>query len=283
MLPVMASVFTCRTCGATVEGFGPFMAHNRAHVAAGEAEARPWRGKRPTAEPAAEPKPKRPRSRAAAGRRRVATTPPAPTPAVERPLPESPEAPPWFVQAVPDHLTPAGEPIEDDTPAEPGRVSREQLRIELDTKLLAEIIRNLSVVVSDWDGAGEAGHFSRIEAGQLAMLLHEPTIDAVDRWFGGNVNRFRLGIAAVVILLGKGRIHARAIAAKRRAAIEAGSVDDATVYARQAAPAVPVAVEPEPPAAEVAATNGHSTYDPIAELAERQRAARHAGQIGGEV
>ena len=265
------------------------MAHNRAHVKAGEATPKAWRGKRAGGgEPDAATQPARKRP-AISGRGRARRRAPSPVgpaavtapPAVERPLPASPDAPPWFVQAVPDHLTPAGEPIADD-PIEPGRISREQLRLELDAKLLAEIIRNLSAVVSDWDGAGEAGTFSKIEAGQLALLMHEPTIDAVDRWFGGNVNRFRLGIAAVIILLGKGRIHARAIAARRRERIEAGSVDDAIVYARQAAPAV--AVEVEPPSEAVTATNGHApAVDPIAELAARQNAARRSGQIGGEV
>ncbi len=144
--------------------------------------------------------------------------------------------------------------------------------------MLAEIIRNLSVVVSEWDGAGEAGVFSRIEAGQLAQLLHEPTLDLVDRYFAGNANRFRLGIAAVIILLGKGRVHAKAIrlrAAERRAGVEAVDLD---IIAAQSAAAEVRTVDADGLAP--VSSNGHTpppARDPIAELAERQQRARTAG------
>lgn len=256
----MPSLFTCKTCGAKVEGFAPFMAHARAHVERGEATPvgrHGEKGKRGKAAP-------------------VGDDPP---PAVERPLPDDPEAPPWFVQDVPPHLTAAGEPVDDDDPAIAGRVSRERLRVELDQPLLAEIIRNLSVVLSDWDGAGEAGQFSRIEAGQLAMLLHEPTLDLVDRYFGGNVNRFRLGIAAVIILLGKGRVHAKAIRARAAERRAAGEAVDVEILAAQSAAAQPTPMEVTGLAP--VSSNGHTPpaepLDPIAQLAERQRRDRTRG------
>lgn len=193
-----------------------------------------------------------------------------PAPSVQVPLPDSPEAPPYFVQEQPPHFSfgapvgpaptgPTGEPL---APTGPGRA---QLRLELNQGLLAEMIRNLSIVASDWDGAGPAGHFSHTEAAQLAMLLHEPTLDLVDRYFAGNVNRFRLGMAAVVIFLGKGRIHFRAIQARRLQAVEGGQEDQEQAARAAQAITEPLAVDPTAPPS-------------LDELAARQAAAREAAQ-----
>jgi len=209
-----------------------------------------------------------PRTRLAHVSRRAA---PAPEPPMVETPTGDPDAPPYFVQAQPPHFdaggahvgpTPTGPAGEAVPEAPTAAVSRETLRLALDQPTLAEMIRNLSMVLSDWDGAGEAGHLSRIEAGQLAMLLHDPTLDLVQRYFGGNINRFRLALAAVVLLLGKGRVHARAIAAKRAAAEAASAAqtaDDAAYAATVPAPVVEVDA-PEP-----------GSGDPLAELARRQR------------
>ncbi len=208
------------------------------------------------------------------------TTPePEPPPMVERPLAD-PDAPPYFEQVTPPHFAATGEPAETPTP-DPGAVSRETVRLALDQPTLAEMIRNLSIVISDWDGAGEQGHLSRIEAGQIAMILHEPAVDAVMRYFGGNVNRFRLALAAGIILLGKGRVHLRAIQRSREAAVvvDEGEAVDRSWLATQ--PVEPVEVPvfgyvdtdrgPVP-----VSSNGHAPepepLDPIAQLAARQRA-----------
>lgn len=215
--------------------------------------------------------------------KRVVAAPVEPVaPAIEVPTEEG--APPYFVQAQPPRFGLGGEPVgpapTDAIPTpEPGRLSREQLRIELGQPFLAEIIRNLSVVVSDWDGAGAAGQFSHTEAAQLAMLLHEPTIEAVDRYFGGNVNRFRLGLAAVVILLGKGRVHYRAIQTARLREAEALPEDFAEVQGRAAAVREVIEVAVDDGSGQY--TNGAEVssappapVDAVEVLAARQRAWR---------
>ena len=185
---------------------------------------------------------------------------------VETPLPDDPDAPPYFAQVQLPHFAIGGAPVgptptDGSAPSPEPIVSRETIRLALDQPTLAAMIRNLSIVISDWDGAGVQGNLSAIEAGQLAMLLHEPAITAVQRYFGGNVDRFRLALAAGILLLGKGRVHIRAIAARRRGAeANAGAEDMAAAYAATvpaAAVEVPIA-EPADP-------------DPLAELARRQR------------
>jgi len=194
----------------------------------------------------------------------------SPAPAMVETPTDDPDAPPYFAQDVPPMFAAGGSsvgpvPTIDGSPAiippvTPAPITREAIKLALDQPMLAEMIRNLSVVISDWDGAGEAGQFSRIEAGQLAMLLHDPTIDAVQRFFGGNVNRFRLALAAGIILLGKGRIHARAIQSRRLASVAADTPDDTSAAWTATVPDAPVAVAPV-------------VYDdPVAELAARQRA-----------
>ena len=178
---------------------------------------------------------------------------------VEKPLPDDPDAPPYYVQAQPLHLTPSG-PVDTgdiSSPAVSAQVSRETIRLALDQPTLAGMIRNLSIVASDWDGAGAAGHLSAIEAGQLAMLLHDPTVVAIERFFGGNVDRFKLALAAGILLLGKGRVHIRAIIARRATAEEQEVVSDIDAAYLATQPRVPIEV-PAP-------------ATPIDELAARQR------------
>ena len=213
----------------------------------------------------------------AAARGRTVVHRPAPTPSpaapvmVEQPLPDDPEAPAYFVQAQPFHITaaagivpPAGEsptaPAPD--PAAIAAVSRESIKLALGVPTLAGMIRNLSIVVSDWDGAGERGYLSQIESSQIAMLVQDPAIAAVQRYFGGDVGRFKLALAAGILLLGKGRIHAQAIIAKRRAAELAAQAPEPEASYAATQPAEPVAA-PAPEAS--------GEPDPIAALAARQR------------
>lgn len=141
----------------------------------------------PPAEPAAEPEP-------APVQERVWIEP-GPVP-----VPEPPVAPP-----VPDAAT----------------VARTTLSAALTQEVLADILRHASEAISELDGAGPAGAFSRTEAAQIAYLIYDPTLDLVQRYFGGDVNKFKLFLAVFIILLAKGKVHAKAISrklAERRAA-----------------------------------------------------------------
>jgi hypothetical protein len=98
---------------------------------------------------------------------------------------------------------------------------RDAVRDALPIPLLADLIRTISVSVSELDGAGEAGYLSPIQCTQVAVLMHDATIDFVVGRFGGDVTRFKAALAVMVILLSKGTIHARAVRGKlsqRRAA-----------------------------------------------------------------
>ena len=215
--------------------------------------------------------------RRAPAARKAAPEPVAVPVMVETPLPDDPDAPPYFEQVQPFHvltggatMPPAGEPIAsglpgDDmshTPSPAAIASREAIRLALTEPTLASMIRQLSVVISEWDGAGERGHLSAIESAQLAMLLHEPAITAVQRYFGGDVDRFRLALALGILLLGKGRIHLNAVRA-RVAERQVRAIEEPAIDAAQAAITPNTETEAEP-------------TDPIAALAARQRAAVHA-------
>lgn len=204
------------------------------------------------------------------------TTPEPVAPMVETPLPDDPDAPPYFTQVQPPHITALGETIPpaetqpttasaDDATAAAvaasAAISRDAIKLVLDQQTLAGMIRNLSVVISDWDGAGPAGHLSAIEAGQLAMLVQDPAVTVVQRYFGGNVDRFKLALALGILILGKGRVHARAIAAKRAKPVGPDALPESD-------PAY-LATQPDTPT-EVPAPSG--APDPIADLAARQRA-----------
>lgn len=128
--------------------------------------------------------------------------------------------------------------------------------------MLATILRDLSIVVSEADGAGEEGHLSKIQAVQLANLLYDVTVDVIVSRFAGNVGRFKMALAAVLILASKGRIHARAIGAKMT---RARAERDAT---RQVAEAI---ARTEQPYAIPTDPRLDDLTDPIAILAARQR------------
>jgi hypothetical protein len=83
--------------------------------------------------------------------------------------------------------------------------------------LLADILRNLSRMISDMDGAGDAGVFTPMESKQIAILIYDPVIQSINKYFGGDVNKFKMGIAVLIIMLGKGRVHFSAIQAKKKA------------------------------------------------------------------
>lgn len=108
--------------------------------------------------------------------------------------------------------------------------------------MLATILRDMSIAISEADGAGEEGYLSRIQAVQLANLLYDVTLDLIADRFKGNVGRFKMALAAILILASKGRVHARAIGARlTRARAERGAARHvAETVAAQEAPAVPV-------------------------------------------
>ena len=92
--------------------------------------------------------------------------------------------------------------------------ARDAVAESLTVETLATIVVDLSRVVSSIDGAGEAGHLSRIQGTQIAALLHESTVDFVIARFRGDVGRFKMAIAAIIILASKGPVHAAAIRAR---------------------------------------------------------------------
>jgi hypothetical protein len=125
--------------------------------------------------------------------------------------------------------------------------------------MLATILRDLSIGISEADGAGEEGYLSRIQAVQLANLLYDVTVDVIVRRFEGNVGRFKMALAAILILVTKGRVHARAIAGKveRRNAESGGKRTAERIIAEAEADRIIAEIEGD---------------DPIAILAARQRA-----------
>ncbi len=124
--------------------------------------------------------------------------------------------------------------VADDAPI----VSRAALADAFTPEMLADMLRDLSAVISEWDGAGAAGTFSAIEARQLANLLHDQMVRTVAERFRGDIGRFKAAIAVLVIFAGKGRLHLRAIRARQAGA-------PVVVDAASAEPAEPT-TEPEP-------------------------------------
>ncbi len=137
--------------------------------------------------------------------------------------------------------------------------------------MLATIIRDMSIVLSEADGAGEEGHLSRIQAVQLANLLYDVTVDTIVARFRGNVGRFKMALAAVLIVAGKGRVHARAIGAKINHRMAERDATAQVAAAIAAAEPYTIPVDPR-----TAAPEPSDPSDPIAILAARQAAA--AGQ-----
>ena len=89
---------------------------------------------------------------------------------------------------------------------------KDAVRDAFDITMLAGLIRDFSVTLSDADGAGEAGHLSATQSMMVARLMYDSTVDFVVDRFGGNVGRFKMALAVMVVVLSKGSVHARAIA-----------------------------------------------------------------------
>jgi hypothetical protein len=143
------------------------------------------------------------------------------------------------------------------------------VRDALPLDMLASLIRDFSVSLSEADGAGEAGHLSASQSMMIARLLYDQTVQTVVSRFGGNVGRFKSVLAILVIVTAKGSVHARAIGerlAERRAGpkpVAPPKPIEAPDYA--ASYREPIADEdPEPAAPAVALPH---TYDAPAVLA----------------
>lgn len=91
---------------------------------------------------------------------------------------------------------------------------KDAVRDAFDVKMLADLVRDFSVTLSDADGAGEAGHLSATQSTMIARLMYDSTVDFVVDRFGGNVGRFKMALAVMVVVLSKGSVHARAIGIK---------------------------------------------------------------------
>ena len=170
---------------------------------------------------------------------------PAPVTEGEHPTPE-PDAGPPAEPRTPKVGHPSERPASDPVNRS---ISTQSVRDALSEQMLAKLIRDLSRAISEWDGAGERGVFSAIESAEIAGLLYDQTIDLVVRRFAGDVNRFKAAIAMLIILAGKGRIHAAAIAERNRRS-RAGLPPVAVLPVQpEGAPEPEPVSEPEPTAA----------------------------------
>jgi hypothetical protein len=176
------------------------------------------------------------RERKAAGPRRIEDVTGAPVPAEAAPAADgAEEAPDPAPRPAPSRPV-INAPSITISPESRALSVSEAVRDALPLPLLADLIRTLSVAVSEADGAGEAGYLSTIQSTQVAVLLYDSTVDLVVTRFKGDVSRFKAGLAVVVILASKGSVHGRAIRDKARnrmaeraaeAVIEATTEDDA--------------------------------------------------------
>ena len=91
---------------------------------------------------------------------------------------------------------------------------KDAVRDAFDVTMLAGLVRDFSVSLSDADGAGEAGHLSATQSMMVARLMYDSTVDFVVDRFGGNVGRFKMALAVMVVVLAKGTVHAKAIGVK---------------------------------------------------------------------
>jgi hypothetical protein len=221
-----ATIFHCPTCGEDIVGFGRFGAHRQAHRRAERGGA---------------PPPKRPRVRQS--KRRIEDVQTAPDPTVgDAPGPD------------PDPQAEVRGPSLDQptirvTPEQRQASVADVVRDALPISTLADLVHAISVAVSEADGAGEAGYLSKIQSVQVASLLHEPTVQFVIERFGGDVNRFKAGLAVILILIGKGGVHARAIRARigeRRERIASPAVAAEIIAATTANGTHPVDRAPQP-------------------------------------
>lgn len=164
------------------------------------------------------------------------------------------------------------------TPGVRAEIDRASVADAFTSRMLADVIRQLSVAISEMDGAGPAGELTQIQSAQIASLLYDSTIDLIVARFGGSVGRFKLALAVLIILAAKGRVHAEAIAARIRERQARAEAEWAAYGQEAAAEADRVAYAPVEPVA--SADNGVSretvSLDPIADLAARQARARES-------
>lgn len=97
------------------------------------------------------------------------------------------------------------------TPEARAESTREAVASALTAEVLSDLLVSLSRALSEIDGAGEAGTLSRVQAAQVAVLLHDAAVDLVVDRFKGDVTRFKASMAILLIVLAKGAVHARAI------------------------------------------------------------------------
>lgn len=229
-----ATVYRCKVCGAELVGFGAFGSHMQAHRAA-EREAR-GEPAAPVSRRAGVSKPPNPASRPRVrvrparhiediGLSRSGTPLPAERDALDVPPSRSDDA----GASDPTGAAPARPSVSQPTirisPEQRAASVNESIRDALPLAMLADLLRSLSVAISEADGAGPAGYLSEIQATQVASLLYDATIDLVVQRFNGNVTRFKAGMAVVIIVIAKGRVHGAAIrdrlAERRQAAMSA--------------------------------------------------------------
>lgn len=284
----MARLRLCHICGATF----PTLAERNAHRATAHPGTRSeWRGRELWIIEADGSE----RRLNATGLRKLRRGEPA-EPAADEPEPDEPGAAPADDAGIPSNEPPR-EP-EPDSPtvhqrpprprvmqqAEP-RITRATLSDAFTVETLADLLRQLSQVVSEADGAGEAGWLSRTEAATLASLMYDSTLDLVIRRFAGDVGRFKVAVAILILLVGKGRVHAIAIGRKVREAraaraaelpapAETPEAEPTALYEEPYAPGWPGGPAPAPVPAP-------APDDPMAELAARQEAWRQAHGMGG--
>jgi hypothetical protein len=208
-----ASGYRCSVCGAELPTFGAMGNHARTHTAAERAAGRP------------------PASGAVSrATRRIEDVLGGAQP--DGPTPDDGDSP------SPDADTDAAQPSSSSGRLRPSRAQvsaasvrispelraegvRDSIRDAMPLELLADIIRSLSVAISEADGAGEAGYLSPIQSTQIATLLYDSTVDLVVDRFAGDVGRFKAGMAVLLIVVSKGRVHAVAIRARIADRVEA--------------------------------------------------------------
>lgn len=141
--------------------------------------------------------------------------------------------------------TPQNLPTKPPKPDAPATLA--EIKADFTVADLAGILTNASEVLSAWDGAGQEGVLSALEAKQMANLLHDAVAKAILRYFG-SAEKFKMSLAIGLLLMGKGRVHYKAISAKAKAAKAAkqskqGQPTIEAVHAREAQERIEQAVE----------------------------------------
>jgi hypothetical protein len=207
----------CRRCGA-----GPFatLVEVRAH----HRDVHGLRSAIPARDESGRIAPTRVRVRERPRGRRIESVTGAPDP---EPLPPATEPEPAPEPARGPSRPTVNAPTIHITPEARAQSVSDAVREAMPLPLLSDLIRTLSIAVSEADGAGEPGYLSPIQSTQVAVLLYDSTVDLVVTRFKGDVSRFKAGLAVVVILAAKGRVHGSAIRARireRQAAREADAI-----------------------------------------------------------